>query len=97
MIETKNDLKREFVAWVQYFLLALIATIVAFDSWERTHLVPTTQSIEGLADEVNVKGMLFDLWSAYYRWWLCVFVGLSALRFLVLFILSRMKNRVSLD
>lgn len=96
MLGMKELVRREVIVWAQYLLIGLIAAMVAFDMWERAQLpfvpsniAPANEVIEA----VNVKGMLWNLWHGYYRWWLIVFTGLSLGRFLLIYATKRMRNK----
>ncbi len=89
-----NDARRELLTWAQYFVIVLVAATVAGSAYEAS-LRPL---ISGAGDPnvaINVAEMTKALWRDYYRWWLGVFIGLSGLRFLMLFVARRARKSLS--
>ena len=74
-----------------------IAAIVAGTFFEESMRTPTGATVGNAGDNaINVYGMIGSLWRDYYRWWLGVFMGLSAVRFLFLFIKAkRVKSKLA--
>ncbi len=92
----KELVKRELIVWMQYLLIGFIAAVVAFDMWERAHLPLGPSNIapaKEIVEAVNVKGMLWNLWHDYYRWWLVVFAGLSLARLSLIYVAKRAKDK----
>jgi hypothetical protein len=91
-----NDIQRELVTWLHYFLIMLIAATVAGFFYEQSMRVPADADVgSGAGISINFHGLIQSLWRDYYRWWLGVFMGLSAVRFLFLF-LNRMRVKSAL-
>ena len=94
MADRQGSIRRELITWLQYFVIAFIAAAVAENA-----LTSRQSGIAGINqpnfDEINIRQMILSMWDRYYRWWLYIFVGLSAVRFLVLFILSRRKENLN--
>jgi ABC-type multidrug transport system permease subunit len=84
------DFKRELTTWLCYLFIMFIAATVAGSFYEESMLPPSGAGVGNARDHaVNVHEMIRSLWRDYYRWWLGVFMGLSAVRFLFLFIKSK--------
>ena len=82
---------RELITSLQFFVIAFIASAVAENALtSRQHSVDPV--IDPNFDAINIKEMILSMWNGYYRWWFLVFVGLSAVRFLVLLFLSHRKE-----
>ena len=92
-----NDIKRELTTWLHYLFIMFIAATVAGNFYEESLRPPTEANVGNASDNaINVYGMIQSLWRDYYRWWLGVFVGLSAVRFLFLFIKVKwMKSKLT--
>lgn len=89
-----SEVRRELLTWVQYFFIVLVAAAVAGSVYEASLRPPSEDP--GVGDPnvaINMAEMIKALWRDYFRWWLGVFVGLSGLRFLLLFIFRRARMR----
>ena len=88
----KDLLKRELKIWIQYFLITCIAAVVGHYAWESAQDVSRLSGPEGSQVAVNVREMIIALWRDYYRWVLGAFVGLSAVRILIVLVMNRGKQ-----
>jgi len=89
--------KRELITWLQYFVISFIAAAVA-ENASMTQLlrggvvsdVPNPDAIN--TDAINIRQMILSMWHGYYRLWLLIFLGLSAVRFIVVFFIRRRQD-----
>jgi len=88
-----SEVRREFLTWVQYFFIALVAAHVAGYAYEASFSSLYEARAANLNTAYDLREMFGALWRVYYRWWLGAFIGLSGLRFLVLFLVRRLRNR----
>ena len=79
---SRQKIIREALTWFQYFAIALIASVLAYDIHITKRYGP---SVEGV--DVNLMGLFRIMWSTYLLPWLIVFLTFCALRFLVVFLL----------
>ena len=77
--------KRELITWLQYFVISFIAAAVAENS-SMAHL-PRSGVVNEVPnpDAINIRQMMLSMWHGYYRLWLLTFLGLSAVRLVVVF------------
>jgi hypothetical protein len=91
-----EKIKRELTIWGQYFLISFISTSIAYSLFESSMRlgpdIDQTGSSNG-SIEINVREMVLSMWNGYYRWWLFAFIGLSTVRFLILFLSNRNKEK----
>ena len=87
----REILKREVLYLAQYFLITCIAAVVGGYAWESAQ-APVLSGGEDSQQAVNVQGMIIALWRDYYRWVLGAFVGLSAVRLLIVLALHRARR-----
>lgn len=92
MNDTDRIIRRELIAWLQYFVIALFAAAVAENVQTRILLGYGDSVSQPNFNEINIKQMILTMWNGYYRWWLLVFVGLSALRFMIVVIFNSKKS-----
>ena len=85
----REILKRELAFLAQYFLIACVAAVVGHYALENAQSVSAVSGGEGSQVAVNVREMVVALWRDYYRWVLGAFVSLSAVRILIVLVLSR--------
>lgn len=86
-----SEVRRELLTWVQYFFIVLVAATVAGSAYEASFRPPPEPGAGDPNAAINMAEMIKALWRDYFRWWLGVFVGLSGLRFLILFIFRRAR------
>ena len=89
----KRVIKRELIIWLQYFIIAFIAAAMAENASTTRLLGGEGGNNPGNFDSINFWEMILSMWHTYYRRWLLIFLTLSAVRFLVLFILNRRGER----
>ena len=86
----KDLLKREFLIWVQYFLITCVAAVVGHYVWESSQS-PLSTGAAGELEQINVREMILHLWRDYYRWVLGAFIILSAVRLLLVLFFGRAR------
>lgn len=88
----RSTIARELITWLQYFVIAFIAAALAENTLSSSQHIRDPSSEPNFDAMINIKQMILSMWNGYYRWWFLVFVGLSAVRFLVVLLLSRRKE-----
>lgn len=91
----KDKATREFWIWFQYLLIGFVAAMVAFNAYLAEEYITAN---EDPSIDINARDVLRVMWNNYLLPWVTVFLVLSALRFLILFVLDRVeKNRLPND
>ena len=88
-----GEIRRELLTWVQYFTIVLVAAAVAGHAYEAAFSSLYEAGVANPNTAYNLREMFKALLGTYCRWWLGVFIGLSALRFSILFLVRRVRNR----
>jgi len=81
---SKQKVVREALVWIQYFVIALLSAVWAYDSYITKRYGSPSDGVD-----VNLMGLLRAMWSSYLVPWLAAFLALCALRFLLLFLSNR--------
>ena len=84
--------KRELITWLQYFVILFIAAAVAENASMTQLLRGGVVSDVPNPDAINIRQMILSMWHGYYRLWLLIFLGLSAVRFIVVFFIRRRQD-----
>lgn len=82
---SKDRLKNELKVWLQYLTLSLLAIVFAY-------LLMAIKQSKASEDDMHFDSLMRIMWAGYLLPWLIIFIILSALRFLVLFLFSRPKK-----
>lgn len=82
--QAKQKVVREALIWIQYFVIASLSAVWAYDSYITKRYGPPSEGVD-----VNLMGLLRVMWSMYLVPWLVAFLSLCALRFLLLFLSHR--------
>jgi hypothetical protein len=85
---TREKVVRELLVWLQYFVISSLAAVWAYDSYITKRYGPPTEGVD-----VNLMGLLRVMWSMYLVPWLGAFFSLCAVRFLLLFLSSRIRRK----
>ena len=90
-----QKVRHELLMFLQYLLISFIATSVAYSRFESAQ--PFDSGLDQAArldgSNINIKQMVLSMWNGYYRWWFLVFIGLSAIRVLLVFTSSRISRK----
>ena len=99
MTNEKSKFKREIGTWVHYFVIAFIAATIAYSVFEGaqrgSHMIGVDEQTAHTV-EINIVSLILSMWKNFYRWWFGVFIGLSALRFLIIYLSNRIKDSYSM-
>jgi hypothetical protein len=89
-----KKIRQELIIWVQYFLIAFIATSIAYSKFESTLALSDTEGLNtpNYDVSINIKEMIYSMWYSYYRWWLVAFIVLSLFRFFTTYIINRFRS-----
>jgi hypothetical protein len=90
-----QKVRHELLMFLQYLLISFIATSVAYSRFESAQLFDSGLDRAARLDgsNINIKQMVLSMWNGYYRWWFVVFIGLSAIRVLLVFTSSRISRK----
>jgi hypothetical protein len=84
-----SKIKYELSVGIQYFFIAFIASSIAYSVFESTHRLNSGMDVgDSSGSDINIKQMIVSMWYGYYRWWFFAFIGLSALRILLIFVFN---------
>ena len=90
-----KKVRHELLICLQYLLISFVATSIAYSRLESAqHFGSGMGQAERLdGSDINIKQMVLSMWSGYYRWWFFVFIGLSAIRFLLVLTSNRISRK----
>jgi hypothetical protein len=81
----KENVIREVLIWIQYFVISSLSSVWAHDYYLSKRYEPPEAGV----DAIHLTSLLDDLWRGYFLPWLVAFLSLCALRFLFLFLSHR--------
>lgn len=87
--QTRQKLARELLFWFQYFVIALMTSVIAYDFHVTKRYGPPVEGVD-----VNLMGLFRAMWSTYLLPWLIIFFAFCMLRFLFI-ILAHYFSRTS--
>lgn len=92
----RENKTRTYNVGAEFFLISFISTSIAYSFFESaTRLGENIDnvSISNESVQINMKEMLRSMWNGYYRWWFIAFIGLGVVRFLIILLSNRVKDK----
>lgn len=85
--DSYQKIRQEIRIWIQCFFVSIVAVFLAYDS-----MITQTEGVSNGDMQINLFGLLRNMWSLFLLPWLIFFFALSLVRFIIAYAVTRLMG-----